>query len=216
MTAPALSNRLADLAERIGERSRAVARLRREAAAVYLDGGRLLIEAKAECRHGEWQALLARAGVPERTARRMMQLARSGLDAERIDELGGPRAALDSLPKRKTDHGRFELAKPTAGQFLDFMAARTARIDAEGAGRVAVRREAFAAAVTRLREERTRRRAAGLPCGREALLPFRVAAAAAKVTLLREECAALAAGTEARNIEADMIGLLDAGEAATA
>ena len=98
-----LSNYLADLAERIGEQARRSERGRLEWIAGQLEAGRLLMEAKAEAGHGQWRAVLDRAGVNERTARRMTRLARSGMDPERIAALGGPRPALDSLQKRKTD-----------------------------------------------------------------------------------------------------------------
>ena len=51
-----------------------------------IEAGRLLIEAKAECPHGDWLPFLEMAGVHERQARRLMQLARSGLKADTVSE----------------------------------------------------------------------------------------------------------------------------------
>ena len=50
----ALSNRLADLAERAGEAARAYRRGSIEAIGEYLRAGALLGEARAECRRVEW------------------------------------------------------------------------------------------------------------------------------------------------------------------
>jgi hypothetical protein len=53
-----------------------------------LEAGRLLIEAKARCRHGEWLHFLQRAGMHDRQARRLMQLTRSGLRSDTVADLG--------------------------------------------------------------------------------------------------------------------------------
>ena len=99
MTAPALvSNRLIDLAERSGELFRHGRARTAEAAAAYLECGRLLAEAKAECGHGQWLPFLARARIPERTARRMMRLHRSGTDPDTLAE-HGVQAALASIAR---------------------------------------------------------------------------------------------------------------------
>ena len=122
-----LSNRLTDLAERAGEafrlgrskegeasealsiyrarsaKAREARRLGRarslEAAKVHLDCGSMLVEAKAECRHGEWLPFLRQAGIPERSAQRRMQVARSGMSAEDIVREGGLKGAEASLAK---------------------------------------------------------------------------------------------------------------------
>ena len=94
----ALSNRLADLAERAGEAARAYRRGSIESIEAYLSAGALLAEARGECRRGEWGAVLDRAGVESRTARRMMQawrLAReTGADAAAIHDAGGVQAFM--------------------------------------------------------------------------------------------------------------------------
>ena len=221
---PALSNRLAHLAEAAGEAARRGEAHKQARIAAHIEAGLLLAEARAEARFGEWGAVLARAGIHERTARDWMALAASGLKPATVADLGGMRAALASLRPGKSDAdridipglGRVDPVKAAEAMFrfaTEHMAARTARVDAESAGRVAVRREQFTAAVARLRHMRSRLRAAGLPAGREALLSQRLAAAGARLALLREETAALAAGTDARRTEADMIRQLADGEA---
>ncbi|MDE0698268.1 MAG: hypothetical protein OXH76_20815 [Boseongicola sp.] len=94
-TAPALSNRMADLAERAGEAFRLGRARSVEAAQAYLDCGAILTEAKAECGHGQWLPFLERAGIPARTATRMMKLAASGMDAESLAEKGIKAASED-------------------------------------------------------------------------------------------------------------------------
>jgi len=94
VTGPVLRNFLADLAERIGEHVGRYRRATLTAAESVLEAGRLLVETRAECRHGEWLGFLERAGLADRTARNWMRLARSGLDAPNIVTAGGVRAAL--------------------------------------------------------------------------------------------------------------------------
>ena len=60
-----------------------------------LEAGAMLVEAKAQCKHGEWLPFLERAGVPERMAQRYMTLARSGLKSDTVTLLGGIKAALE-------------------------------------------------------------------------------------------------------------------------
>lgn len=66
-----------------------------------IEAGRLLVQAKGECGHGQWLPFLARAGVPERKAQRLMQLARSGLKSDTVSDLGGIKATLEFLAQRK-------------------------------------------------------------------------------------------------------------------
>ncbi len=99
------SNHLTDLSARIRQaRARAKA-ASQEAAEQYLEAGRLLIEAKSECPHGDWLPFLANCEVPERQAQRLMQLARSGLKPDTVSDLGGVKAALEHLAEQK----RFEI-----------------------------------------------------------------------------------------------------------
>src|SRR3954471_6845333 len=92
-------NRLADLADRIREANAAMLAASQEAAERALQAGRLLIEAKGECRHGDWLPFLDKAGIHERQARRLMQLARSGLKSDTVSDLG-IKGALDLTAKR--------------------------------------------------------------------------------------------------------------------
>ena len=46
------------------------------------------MEAKAACGHGEWLPWLAAAGVPERTAQRMMKLSAAGFESDTVSDLG--------------------------------------------------------------------------------------------------------------------------------
>ena len=95
---PALSNRLADLAERAGEAARRYRRGSIESIREYLSAGELLAEARNKCRRGDWGALLDRAGIEPRTARRMMQAWRvsreTGADADAIHDAGGVQAFM--------------------------------------------------------------------------------------------------------------------------
>lgn len=84
----ALSNRLGDLAERVREAHAAMSAAVQATAERALAAGWLLVEAKAECGHGDWLRFLARAGVAERQAQRLMQLARSGLKPDTVSDLG--------------------------------------------------------------------------------------------------------------------------------
>ena len=53
-----------------------------------LDGGAMLIEAKALCERGEWLPFLKSAGVAERTAQRWMKLHRAGFESAIVADLG--------------------------------------------------------------------------------------------------------------------------------
>ena len=96
------SNRLTDLSARIRQaRDRAkVASV--ESAEQSIEAGHLLIEAKAACKHGEWGPFLEMTGVHERQARRLMQIARSGLKADTVSDLGGIKGALEYLAQLGT------------------------------------------------------------------------------------------------------------------
>jgi hypothetical protein len=82
------SNHLSDLAERVRAAEAGMNAASQEIAERALEAGRLLLEAKDECRHGEWLPFLARAGMHERQARRLMQLVRSGLKSDTVSDLG--------------------------------------------------------------------------------------------------------------------------------
>ena len=67
----------------------------------YLKGGVALLEAKEVCQHGSWGDFLKEAGITERTAQNMMRLARAGMKPETVADLGGVKAALQSLATPK-------------------------------------------------------------------------------------------------------------------
>ena len=90
-----LSNRMAALAEDAGQHYRRAKAKTLEAAESYLACAAALAEARKECRRGEWGAVLARAGIVRRTAQLMIQVYRSGMDAERLAEVGVRGAALE-------------------------------------------------------------------------------------------------------------------------
>ncbi|NOV21653.1 DUF3102 domain-containing protein [Ensifer adhaerens] len=66
-----------------------------------IEAGRLLTIARDECAHGQWLPFLKRAGVAERQAQRMMQLARSGLKSDTVSDLGGIKSTLKFLSERR-------------------------------------------------------------------------------------------------------------------
>lgn len=94
-----LSNSLADLAERVKEANEASLVAQRTTIESAFTAGQLLVDAKAECQHGEWLPFLKRAGVGERTARNYMTLVRSGLEIGTVADLGGIRTVLIFLSK---------------------------------------------------------------------------------------------------------------------
>ena len=69
-----------------------------EAIDAYLACGEALAEAKATVAHGEWLPWLAAAGIPPRTAQRMLLLHGEGFKSDTVTYLGGIRATLDALP----------------------------------------------------------------------------------------------------------------------
>jgi hypothetical protein len=94
------NNMLADLAGRIQIAETAMAESSQKMAEQALVAGRLLLEAKEACKHGEWLQFLAMAGTGERQAQRLMTLARSGLKSDTVSELG-IRGALQLIAKRR-------------------------------------------------------------------------------------------------------------------
>jgi hypothetical protein len=73
-----VSNSLADLAARIKVEHEAYVAAVKQSLSRALAAGDMLIEAKAQLKHGEWLPWLAeRCGIPERTASRYMKLARN-------------------------------------------------------------------------------------------------------------------------------------------
>lgn len=95
------SNRLAVLAAEIQDADGRVRRSAEEAAAAALDAGHRLIEAKALLPHGKWLPWLKdHAGISDRTARRYMQIAKSGMEIGHVADLG-IRGAAQAAAKRR-------------------------------------------------------------------------------------------------------------------
>ena len=72
---------LADLAERAGK-------FYRRSSEDWLACANLLLEAKKVCPHGAWSAFLEDAGIPQRTARRMIAFAMAGVQNGHVAVLG--------------------------------------------------------------------------------------------------------------------------------
>lgn len=98
--APALSNSLASSAETIKVQLEEAAAAARTSVEKSIAAGHALVAAKDECRHGQWLPFLARAGIHERQARRLMQLAQSGVKPDTVSDLGGIKSTLEFLSKR--------------------------------------------------------------------------------------------------------------------
>ncbi|WP_299939445.1 DUF3102 domain-containing protein [uncultured Nitratireductor sp.] len=96
-----LSNKLADLAERVKEAKIASAEAQRVSVTKALEAGHTLNLAKAECKHGDWLPFLNRAEIGERTAQQYMKLSASGLEIRSVADLGSIRAALAFVSKWK-------------------------------------------------------------------------------------------------------------------
>ena len=96
---PALSNFLTVLAAEVAGEVAAFKRSSAAAHRAYLAAGAKLAEAREVARRGEWAPFLAACGdgLDERTAQRMMRLARSGMTPDDVTAAGGLRAALESL-----------------------------------------------------------------------------------------------------------------------
>lgn len=94
---PILSHYLTGQAADVAIEAAAFARASLAAHRAFLEAGRRLVDARGACRPGEWGRFLAAAGLDGRTAADMMMLSRSGASAERVTDLGGVRAALESL-----------------------------------------------------------------------------------------------------------------------
>ena len=68
-----------------------------EAHRAYFAAASKLVEARGQCRRGEWGEFLRWAGLESRTAQNMMVLARHGFTADELTEYGGILGALESL-----------------------------------------------------------------------------------------------------------------------
>lgn len=95
------SNTMSTTAETIRELLAEAETLAARSIDKMLEAGHALVQAKAECKHGEWLPFLERAGIHERQARRLMQLANSGLTSDTVSDLGGIKGALEFLSRRR-------------------------------------------------------------------------------------------------------------------
>jgi hypothetical protein len=95
------SNRLTVLAAGIKDADGRFRRSAQEAAAAAIDAGHRLIEAKALIPHGQWLPWLTEhCDMSSRTARRYMQLARSGFNIGHVADLG-IRAAGEATARQR-------------------------------------------------------------------------------------------------------------------
>lgn len=97
---PILSNSLTLAADVIKEQIAEADAAARTSVEKSIEAGHSLVSAKEQCPHGQWLPFLERAGVHERQARRLMQLAQSGLKSDTVSDLGGIKAALAFISKR--------------------------------------------------------------------------------------------------------------------
>ena len=93
MTFTTPSNSRATLSDLAGQ----AARLRRRSIQNWLDCAAILAEAREIAAHGQWLQFLADAGIPNRTAQRMLRLHAAGIKCVTVTHLGGIRATLDFL-----------------------------------------------------------------------------------------------------------------------
>jgi hypothetical protein len=97
------SNRLTYLAADIQAAHRDIKASAEQMAERAIAAGNMLIEAKAALPHGKWQEWLSdQVGMSDRSARRYMQLARSGLTMATVADLG-IRAAAEALAVARTE-----------------------------------------------------------------------------------------------------------------
>ena len=73
-----------------------------------LDAGEYLNLAKAQLPHGDWMPWLDKCAVEGRTARRWMQLAKSGMKFDTVSNLGGIMPALRQLRLDRMRRTRYE------------------------------------------------------------------------------------------------------------
>jgi hypothetical protein len=97
------SNRLPELAARIRHAHASTQNHAENAVRWAMDAGHRLIEAKELVPHGQWASWLqTNCHLSARTARRYMQLARSGLETATVADLG-IRGAAEAIAKRKPE-----------------------------------------------------------------------------------------------------------------
>ena len=95
---------LVGLAERAGK-------FYRRSSEDWLACGNLLLEAKKVCPHGEWSVFLEDAGIPQRSARRMLAFAMAGVQNGHVAVLGVRYVDRLIAVSRQTTAGAIELAR---------------------------------------------------------------------------------------------------------
>jgi hypothetical protein len=89
---------LTDLAKQIVKHRQRMLRAAHTAVAEYIRIGRVLIDAKGLCKHGQWAPFLANCGLKQRTAEQFMQFARN---SDLIDQESHGRSDLTVEAVRK-------------------------------------------------------------------------------------------------------------------
>ena len=95
---------LVDLAERAGK-------FYRRSSEGWLACANLLLEARKVCPHGEWSIFLEDAGIPQRTARRMLAFAMAGVENGHVAVLGVRYIDRLIAASRRTTAEAIEFAK---------------------------------------------------------------------------------------------------------
>ena len=95
---------LVGLAERAGK-------FYRRSSEDWLACGNLLLEAKKVCPHGEWSVFLEEAGIPQRSARRMLAFAMAGVQNGHVAVLGVRYIDRLIAASRRTTAGAIDLAR---------------------------------------------------------------------------------------------------------
>ena len=95
---------LVGLAERAGK-------FYRRSSEDWLACGNLLLEAKKVCPHGEWSVFLEDAGIPQRSARRMLAFAMAGVQNGHVAVLGVRYIDRLIAASRRITAGAIDLAR---------------------------------------------------------------------------------------------------------
>ena len=93
MTETLASNTEATLAELAAK----AAGLHTRSIEAWLECAGLLLQAREVAKHADWLPFLSKAGIAERTAQRMLKVARCGLKSAIVSDLGGPSPTIAYL-----------------------------------------------------------------------------------------------------------------------
>jgi hypothetical protein len=118
ITAIEASNVLADLAARIRQEHEAAAVAVRHGVEHAINAGDLLIEAKAQLKHGQWLPWLSKhCQIPERTAQLYMRLARHASEIRNVADLT-VRKAIEALAPPQTEEEALAAATLAEGEAI--------------------------------------------------------------------------------------------------